>query len=70
MVAVAADERAQVGLVPVGEEAVVVVAVFALLPVVEGLVDDEQAEAVAGFEELGGVGVVGGADGVDAHVAQ
>ncbi len=70
VVAVAADHGAEVGLVPPREIDGVVVLLFRNGPGVEGLDLDEEAHAVAEIEQLGGGGIVGGADGVDAHVAQ
>ena len=43
---------------------------LALGPFIEGLIHDEEAEAVAEVEEFGGRGIVGAADGVDAGGAE
>ena len=67
VVAVAQDAVAQVGVGPFLEMEVIVMFVFALGPAVEKLVHDEEAHPVAKVEELGGGGIVGGADGVDAE---
>ena len=70
MIAVAADLRAQVLLVPVGEEEVVIQFVLALKPAVEGLVHHDKTHFVGQFEQLRRGRIVAGADGVAAHVLQ
>src|ERR1019366_2527305 len=73
VIAVAVDEVLDVALVPLVE--IVGVAVggdltLADLPLVERLVHHQEAHAVAEVHEFGGVGIVAGADGIAAHLAQ
>ena len=69
MVAIAADEVSQVALVPLIEVEMVAILdlSFGHAPLVEGLIHDEKAQAVAQVEKLGGEGIMAGADGVRAH---
>ena len=50
------------------DERGVVVGCLRLPPAVEGLIDDEHADGVAGVEEGAGGGIMGGADEVEAGV--
>src|SRR5205085_4421610 len=70
VVAVAPELRAQVLLVPVVEEEVVVVLLLRAPPGVERLVHDDEAHAVAEFEQFGRGRVVARAYGVDAHLLE
>jgi len=70
VVAVAADGVARVDQRPVVEITGVVVRLLGHGPGVEKLVQHEEAHPVAQVEELGGDGVVRGADGVDAELLQ
>ena len=67
MIAIAAHEFAQIGVVPLLPVFGKAVADFGDLPHVEGFVHNEQAHAVGEFEQFGRGRVVAGADGVDAH---
>ena len=67
MIAVAQDHALQIALPPLLEVEVVVLRILvARLPAVEGLVDDEHPEAVAGIEEITRRRIVAGADRVEA----
>ncbi len=68
MIAVAQHHRAEVALPPVGEVRVIVLRVGGLLalPLIEGLVHHQHAQAVARVEKRGRGRVVAGADGVEA----
>lgn len=68
VVEVAGDHRFGIDEGPVLEFEVVVVGGFGGLPVVEDFIHDEHAEAIAGVEEGGRGGIVGGAEGVEAGV--
>ena len=68
--AVAAYERAQVLLPPLVDQLVVVVRVLLVAPAVEGLVDDQQAQLVAGPQEGLRGRVVRGAHGVESALLQ
>ena len=70
MIAVAAQQRAQVLLVPVGEEQVEVERRLLPLPEVERFVHHEKAHPVGQLEQLGRGRIVAGADGVAAHLPQ
>ena len=70
MVAVAADERAHVLLVPVGEEQVVIVRRFCPDPAIESLIHHDEAHSVAKVQQLRRGRIVAGADGVAAHLLQ
>ena len=67
VVSVSAEEGPEVGLVPVVEEAGVVVCGLVVIPHVEYLVHNEEAHAVGQFEEFGRRRVMRHADGVCAH---
>src|ERR1019366_6196250 len=73
VIAVAVDEVLDVALVPLVEIVGVAVGAdltLADLPLVERLVHHQEAHAVAEVHEFGGVGIVAGADGIAAHLAQ
>ena len=73
MVAVAMDEVGHVPLVPFVEVVAVPVGAdlcFRHLPLVEGLVHDQESHAVAQVQKLLRVGIVAGAYGVTAHLSQ
>ena len=70
MVAVPADERAQVLLVPVREDEVEVERRLLPHPDVEGLVHDQEAHPVGQLEQLRRGRIVARADGVAAHLPQ
>src|ERR1019366_7378688 len=73
VIAVAMDEVLDVALVPLVEIVGVAIGAdlaLADLPLVERLVHHQEAHAVAEVHEFGGVGIVAGADGVAAHLAQ
>ena len=59
-----------VALRPLVEKAAVAVVALAPVPFIEGFAHDHEAHGVAQFDEFGRGHVVGGADGVAAHVAQ
>ncbi len=68
MVAVAAESISEVGAPPVTEVgAVVLILILADGPDFDEFLHHEHALAVADVEEMGGGGIVGGADGVDAE---
>src|SRR4051812_3210602 len=64
MIAVAADERAQILLVPIGEEQVIITGAFGLAPHIESLVHDDETHTVAQVQKLGRGRVMAGANGV------
>ena len=70
MVAVAADEVAEVALVPLVVEAGVVELGLALAPHVEGLVVDEESHVVSKLQELRRRGIVRSAYGVDSEALE
>ena len=70
MIAVANDPGGEVFFPMLMEEAGAVVVGGFLDPAVEDLIHDEDAEFVALVVEEGREGVVGGADGIDAHVLE
>jgi hypothetical protein len=59
-----------IGVGPRLEEASVVVRVLPVVPTVEGLIHDQEAEAIGDIEQLGRGRVVGGAKPVGAHVLE
>ena len=70
MVAVATQHRAQILLVPVGEDQVEVERCLLALPRIEDFVDHQQAHAVGELQQLRRRRVVAHAHRVRAHVAQ
>ncbi len=66
MIAVAPDHGFEIAFPPVLEIEVVVVGILGFFPHVEGLIDDEDAEAIAGIEKGGRRRIVAGADRVEA----
>ena len=70
MVAVAQDEVGEVALMPLVEEAGIVVLGFAAAPHIKRLVHDNEAHRVAHIEQFGSRRVMTGTDGIDAHLLQ
>ena len=66
MVAIPVEHAVQVALPPVVEAGVIVAGIFAHAPAVEGFVDDEHPEPVAGIQERGRGRIVRAADRVEA----
>ena len=70
MIAVAAEFRAPVLLVPVVEQQMIIVLRLAVFPAVERFVHHHHAQAVAQIEQFRRGRIVAGADGVAAHFLQ
>ena len=70
MIAVAAQLRAPVLLVPVVEEQMIIVRPLAALPAIKRLVHHQHAHPVAQIEQFRRGRIVAGADGVAAHLLQ
>ena len=72
MVAVAADQRAQILFVPEIEQvaAAVIIAPLVLPPGIEGFVQDQETHLIGQVQQFRRGRIVAGADGVAAHVAQ
>ena len=68
MIAVAAELRAPVLLVPVIEQQMIIIFGFAALPAVEGFVHHHHAETVAHIEQFRRGRIMAGADGIAAHL--
>ena len=70
MVTVAQHQVSQVALVPLVEEAGVVVLRLAATPHVERLIHDDKAHGVAHVQQFRGWRVMAGTDGIDTHCLQ
>src|SRR5580765_8818026 len=68
MIAVAADECADVFFVPIRKEEVVIVAGLAANPAIEGFVHDDEPETIGDVEQFRSRRVVAGANGIAAHL--
>ena len=70
MIPVAADERAQIRLVPVREDEMKIQRGFLPLPAVEDFVNHEETHLVGQFQQFRRRRIVTHANGVAAHLAQ
>src|SRR5262249_38186827 len=70
MIAIAADERAEVFLVPVWVKLLIIVPRFSTGPAIESFVHHDQSESVAEIEQLRRRWVVAGSDSIASHFFQ
>ena len=70
MVAVPADQGAEIRLMPVGKEQVIVVPLLAGLPAIKRFVHHDHAQTVTHLQQFGRGRIMAGADGIAAHLLQ